>query len=384
MVDAHPQPEPPAGWSAAPAAPAAAVIGSAPAPRWQSQPPLAGPDPAPPFSEPMALIRTPGESLRALGQVLPVRRLRPRQPAGQPWRHLLHQPPLDSLQLCATRLPPLSLQVDPRPHPQLTLLLLHAGTVRLRQLGTSWTVAAGATALLAAAPFVLISRQAHVLILSLDGASLLREGAALLGSERPPSRWQALLAAGDGRRLSALTDDPGLSTSLRHSLQLAHQLSALQASLPDRLQLDRLLHGLVALMLFPELRRRQPLERLTERRRQGRDAFDELLEQILDNLHQPLGLDWLVKTSNYSARTLQYKFRQRLDCTATDWIRSQRLDRARNLLQHAQPGDTVGAIATSCGYRSVNLFSIDFQQRFHVRPSDLLREAQRSGPLLNG
>lgn len=200
----------------------------------------------------------------------------------------------------------------------------------------------------------------------------------------PPSRWQALLAAGDGRRLSALTDDPGLSTSLRHSLQLAHQLSALQASLPDRLQLDRLLHGLVALMLFPELRRRQPLERLTERRRQGRDAFDELLEQILDNLHQPLGLDWLVKTSNYSARTLQYKFRQRLDCTATDWIRSQRLDRARNLLQHAQPGDTVGAIATSCGYRSVNLFSIDFQQRFHVRPSDLLREAQRSGPLLNG
>lgn len=41
------------------------------------------------------------------------------------------------------------------------------------------------------------------------------------------------------------------------------------------------------------------------------------------------------------------------------------------------------SIALACGYRSLNLFTVDFQQRFHVKPSELLREstlaAARSG-----
>ena len=36
----------------------------------------------------------------------------------------------------------------------------------------------------------------------------------------------------------------------------------------------------------------------------------------------------------------------------------------------------VSSIAQACGYHAMGLFSIDFQQRFHVKPSVLLREAR--------
>jgi transcriptional regulator GlxA family with amidase domain len=46
---------------------------------------------------------------------------------------------------------------------------------------------------------------------------------------------------------------------------------------------------------------------------------------------------------------------------------------ARRRLERPWPGDTVKRIAIACGYRSPGLFSSDFQQRFRVRPSQLLR-----------
>jgi AraC-like DNA-binding protein len=36
----------------------------------------------------------------------------------------------------------------------------------------------------------------------------------------------------------------------------------------------------------------------------------------------------------------------------------------------------VTRIALACGYRSLSLFSIEFQQRFHVKPSVLLRRTR--------
>jgi AraC-like DNA-binding protein len=36
----------------------------------------------------------------------------------------------------------------------------------------------------------------------------------------------------------------------------------------------------------------------------------------------------------------------------------------------------VASIAQVCGYRSMSLFSIEFQQRFHIKPSVLLRQSR--------
>lgn len=50
------------------------------------------------------------------------------------------------------------------------------------------------------------------------------------------------------------------------------------------------------------------------------------------------------------------------------------------LLRNPAPGDTVASIAEASGYRSMGLFSIEFQQRFHIKPSQLLRQARAHWP----
>jgi transcriptional regulator GlxA family with amidase domain len=161
---------------------------------------------------------------------------------------------------------------------------------------------------------------------------------------------------------------------------LADQLAAYGPGLSERLQVDDRIYRLLAAMLLPEVRDESPLDRLTQKDRKGHDAFDELIDFIRLNLSEPLNLTMLEEYSHYSRRSLQYAFRERLGCTATQWIRSQRLDLARQHLQHPSPGDTIAGIAARCGYRSLSLFSVEFQQRFHVKPSQLLREARASLP----
>ncbi len=178
-----------------------------------------------------------------------------------------------------------------------------------------------------------------------------------------------------------LSDDPTqilLQGMLRELLVQVDQLLDLNPILPERLKLDDQIYRLLAAMMVPELWQEGPYNRLRQRERQGRDAFDELIDYIKANLDHPLNLTLLEARSHYSRRTLQYAFRERLGCTATQWIRGQRLDLARQLLEHPRDGDSVASIAMASGYRSLSLFSVDFQQRFHLKPSDLLREARAS------
>ena len=107
------------------------------------------------------------------------------------------------------------------------------------------------------------------------------------------------------------------------------------------------------------------------------DTLDDLIAFIQANLDQPLNLSVLENHTHYSRRALQYAFRKRLGCTASQWIRSQRLDLAYQYLQQADMTDSVSSIALRCGYHSISLFSIDFQQRFHIKPSHLLRKRRR-------
>jgi AraC-like DNA-binding protein len=107
--------------------------------------------------------------------------------------------------------------------------------------------------------------------------------------------------------------------------------------------------------------------------------FQQLLTYIDGHLDQPLNLTLLQTQLHASKRALQYAFQRQLGCTATQWIRARRLDRAHHLLRHPAATDSVASIAQACGYRSMSLFSIEFQQRFHVKPSALLRQARAAG-----
>ena len=72
---------------------------------------------------------------------------------------------------------------------------------------------------------------------------------------------------------------------------------------------------------------------------------------------------------NVSRRHLQRIFAAQLGRSPQDWLKEQRLLRARGLLPNAR---TVKEVAHGLGFRHVSQFSRDFRQRFGIAPSALL------------
>jgi AraC-like DNA-binding protein len=184
-------------------------------------------------------------------------------------------------------------------------------------------------------------------------------------------RVDALFQSPPGRRdLNSV-----LVALLERQLLTMNDLLEHAPNILDHFGIDQQLSQLVALFAFPSLHRACASVDSTTIEGCAKDDFDRLIDYIRSNLDQPLNLTALQGQIHYSRRAIQYAFRQRLGCTATQWIRGQRLDLAYRLLSQSEPGESVGGVAQRCGYRSMSLFSIDFQQRFHVKPSALLRAA---------
>lgn len=167
-----------------------------------------------------------------------------------------------------------------------------------------------------------------------------------------------------------------LLMALHRTLQTLADLLADDPALIGPCALEEHLGRLLALLIMPSLLARspEPPSALTSNSRDP--AWDALLAYIETHLDQPLSLALLQNQYYYSKRALQYSFRRQFGCTATQWIRARRLDQARALLCHPAADDSVASIAQACGYRSMSLFSIEFQQRFHIKPSILLRQSR--------
>jgi AraC-like DNA-binding protein len=330
-----------------------------------------------PFRSALQPIQTIEASVAQLRQVMPLSEL-----AGSddqaPWCHYGLTTHLGEIPLHAGILQPLRLVVE---QPSALMVCLgYGGIIQLCQASRSWHCWADGCVVLAAQPYRWSNSQASCVVFTLLQERLLRTALAMAGWSQPPAAWLRTLDRAHGSELPATGEEPSLQAGLRDLLASAVRLRGYSQSLVDRLQLDDQIYRLLAAMMLPELRQEAPLDRLRHREQLGRDVFDELIDYIKANLAQPLNLTALELRSNYSRRALQYAFRERLGCTASQWIRHQRLDFAQRRLQNPSPGDSVASIALACGYRSMGLFSVDFQQRFHVKPSHLLREASCSFP----
>ena len=173
-------------------------------------------------------------------------------------------------------------------------------------------------------------------------------------------------------RLGAL-----MLTALNRGLQSMSDLLDGDRSLVGLLGLEEYLCRLVGLLIAPSLREPSPASGSSPEDPSVDPAWEALLAYIEAHLDQPLSLTLLQAQSNYSKRAIQYYFRRQLGCTATQWIRARRLDQAQALLRNPSRDVNVGSIAQACGYRSMSLFSIEFQQRFHIKPSVLLRQSRQ-------
>lgn len=330
-----------------------------------------------PFKRRLILLEDLRSSTELLRQVLPLRELRSGTP-DESWWHYGACIGLGSILVGAGIHPPLRMSAGERHG--LTVLLGYGGEQLVHQASRHWSCPSDGCLILSGEAYSSETTLQSALAFQLSSERLLHTATTMAGLSHKPSRWKQELQHTHGWRLSGDPVEAPLQVLLRQELGKADELLAYSHALVDRFQLDDQIYRLIAALLLPDLRLETPLDRLTQKDQQGRDAFDELIDYIKLNLAQPLNLTMLESQSHYSRRALQYAFRERLGCTVTQWIRNQRLDLARRHLQNPAPGDTVAGIATLCGYRSLSLFSVDFQQRFHVKPSQLLREARASQP----
>lgn len=73
-------------------------------------------------------------------------------------------------------------------------------------------------------------------------------------------------------------------------------------------------------------------------------------------------------------RTLQYMFRQRLDCTPMDYLRKVRLHRAHHdLLRATRESTTVTQIANRWGFAHIGRFAAYYREIYGRSPHDTLR-----------
>lgn len=265
-------------------------------------------------------------------------------------------------------------------HSGLTMVLGYGGRLRVRQLQGCQSCKAESLLVLCGAPAVWEGAAWSVVAVQLESETLRRITRTMHGSLDDATNWRQLLRTNHHFVLAGDDACTRLQRALRQQIATAADLSSEGACLLERLRLDEQIVRLLLLLLLPELRRSELLERDAHAVQGSRDPFGALLTYITNNLARELNLSELESHSHYCRRTLQYMFKERLGCTASQWIRSQRLDQAHRCLLSPQPNDSVASIARDCGYRSMNLFSIDFQQRFHIKPSQLLRDARANRP----
>jgi len=149
-----------------------------------------------------------------------------------------------------------------------------------------------------------------------------------------------------------------------------------QSNLLGMIGLEQLIYRNLALAICGDMIHKYRT-RATEQQRTKASIVDELLDWIQNNLDRPIHLSDLEERSGYSQRSLRNVFQDRFNCGPTHWIRTQRLQAARQRLLDPKPTDTVSSVAMAYGYQHLSQFSRDFQSTYRVKPSDLLREGLR-------
>lgn len=104
----------------------------------------------------------------------------------------------------------------------------------------------------------------------------------------------------------------------------------------------------------------------------GVDHFAGVLEWSRKNLHKPLSLDLLAERALMTRRTFTRRFRQVMGSTVGEWLLSQRLALAQQMLEATDK--PVDAIAEHAGFGSAVSLRQHFNQTFKVTPSNYRRK----------
>jgi len=168
-----------------------------------------------------------------------------------------------------------------------------------------------------------------------------------------------------------------LHNLLMETMAYAERCLLTGGAINPMLRLDDLIRRLVVMLLVPDL-----LDAATAPEPISEPFLHQhLVDWLLAHLDQPISLSELEQHSSYSRRALQYAFKQRFGCGPMQWLRQQRLAKARAQLEQSGSSSSLTKVAQACGYLSQASFSRDFLARYGERPSQVLRRF-RDGSLL--
>ena len=99
-------------------------------------------------------------------------------------------------------------------------------------------------------------------------------------------------------------------------------------------------------------------------------------DYICNNLTEEISVSQVAENIGINIRSLQIGFKQLNGCTMRDFIKTRRLNLARNNLLHAD-GRNIAEIALMCGFNHLSQFSADYQKKFGEKPSQTLARSQK-------
>jgi transcriptional regulator GlxA family with amidase domain len=97
----------------------------------------------------------------------------------------------------------------------------------------------------------------------------------------------------------------------------------------------------------------------------------QAVQDMHDNIEDPLSLEELAARAGLSRRQLERHFRQFLGDSPMNWYRNIRLDRARVLI--VETDMAIVQIAIASGFNSVSVFTRHYKNRFGSSPSTYFR-----------
>lgn len=273
---------------------------------------------------------------------------------------------VNSLALGAISAQPSRIHVGDRPNPAIGFAL--AGAARFKAERTHLDAQPAHTAVFVPTglPTDVKAGARSMVIAQIDPVRLERTAKTMLGLPWDDSR--PLMLSGP-REISLQLGTVSLDAVFRN---LFFQIDAYGAN-PEMLAysgIDDNFYRTLAIAMSPDafIRHAECRRLPAERHRLGR-----VCEFIAVNLGRRITLTDLERIGHMSRRNLHYSFVNAFGCSPMEWVREQRLLKARGLLLRRDHRISITDVLYDCGFTKASQFSFQYARRFGELPSVTLK-----------
>jgi AraC-like DNA-binding protein len=107
-----------------------------------------------------------------------------------------------------------------------------------------------------------------------------------------------------------------------------------------------------------------------------RPEINLLCQYLIENIDQPISVYLMEKISGLSGKTIQNAFRKYYHCRPMEWVRNERLEKARIFIQK-NPTSSLTDLAYDLGFCSASNFAKFYKLRFYELPSETQQKYQK-------